>query len=102
MLEGITIEEARAKIWLLGRRGLLTTKLEDLNQFQQIYSKDVTTEKTELADVVKNVKPTVLIGCSTVANAFTEEIIKTMAKHTEKPIILPLSNPNSKLGSRMP
>lgn len=47
-----------------------------------------------LLEVVKRAKPTVLIGCSTVAGAFTEEIIREMKKHAERPIILPLSNPS--------
>ncbi|MCZ2969971.1 NAD-dependent malic enzyme, partial [Acinetobacter baumannii] len=46
-----------------------------------------------LAEVVKHVKPTILIGTSTVAGAFKEEIIKEMASHVERPIILPMSNP---------
>ena len=48
-----------------------------------------------LYDVVKNIKPTILIGCSTSTGAFNQEIIKLMASKTERPIIMPLSNPNS-------
>lgn len=50
----------------------------------------------DLLGVVKNVKPTLLIGCSTASGAFTEDIIRTMALHVERPIIMPLSNPISK------
>lgn len=50
--------------------------------------------KTTLLDVVKEVKPTVLIGTSTHAGAFTREVIEAMAAHCERPIILPLSNPS--------
>ncbi|PSS29787.1 hypothetical protein PHLCEN_2v2935 [Hermanssonia centrifuga] len=62
-----------------------------------------TNEKGEitLLEVVKKVKPTVLIGCSTHAGAFTEEVIKEMAKGTDRPIVLPLSNP-SKLHEAKP
>jgi malate dehydrogenase (oxaloacetate-decarboxylating) len=49
-----------------------------------------------LADVVREVKPTMLIGCSTQAGAFTEQIVRDMAAHTARPIIMPLSNPTSK------
>ena len=47
-----------------------------------------------LLEVVKHVKPTVLIGCSTKSGAFTEEVIREMAKHVERPVIMPLSNPS--------
>lgn len=51
--------------------------------------------KIRLLEVVKHVKPTVLIGCSTSAGAFTEDIVKAMAVGCERPIILPLSNPSA-------
>ncbi len=49
-----------------------------------------------LLDVIKNAKPTVLIGCSTASGAFTDEIISAMYKYNKKPIIMPISNPTSK------
>jgi malate dehydrogenase (oxaloacetate-decarboxylating) len=69
-----------------------------LADFQKHYarpsSEENIWENNALLDVVKKVKPTILIGCSTVGGAFTEEIVRAMAKETEQPIIFPLSNPN--------
>lgn len=100
---GLSDEEARARFWLLDRPGLLTTDASLLT-FQVPYAR----QKDEVAnwelrdpnhiglyDVVKNAKPTILIGCSTKAGAFTEEIVKMMATHSSRPIIMPLSNPTS-------
>ncbi len=102
--QGLSIEEARAKIWMLGRHGLLMPSSPKTAPFQKTYMRteaeianwELTDKnKIDLLDVVKNVKPTILIGCSTVGGAFNEEIVKTMAEHVERPIILPLSNPTS-------
>jgi malate dehydrogenase (oxaloacetate-decarboxylating) len=102
--QGLSMEEARAKIWMLGRHGLLMPDSPKTAPFQEAYMRSeaeiATWELTDknnidLLTVVKNVKPTILIGCSTVGGAFTEEIVKTMTKHIERPIILPLSNPTS-------
>ncbi|KAI0003463.1 hypothetical protein F4779DRAFT_98993 [Xylariaceae sp. FL0662B] len=93
--KGISKEEAAKQIWLIDRPGLLTTKTE-VDPGQQIFAKDVSIwdgKETSLLSVIKEVNPNVLIGTSTVPKAFTEEIVKTMAEHTERPVILPLSNP---------
>lgn len=98
---GMTAEEARAKFWLIDRAGLLTTDME-LASFQAPYAhKRDEIQDWELRDpsyislydVVKNVRPTILIGVSTVAGAFTEEIVKMMCGQVGRPIIMPLSNP---------
>ncbi len=103
--EGMDRLEAYRKFWLINRGGLLTAGRTGLNDFQKPYchSKDELTDWLlnddkilDLATVVDNVKPSILIGCSTVHGAFTQPIIETMAKHTERPIIMPLSNPSSK------
>ncbi|KAI0473933.1 NAD-dependent malic enzyme [Xylariaceae sp. FL0804] len=93
--KGISKEEAAKQIWLIDRPGLLTTKTE-LNPGQKVFAKDASEwdgKETSLLSVVKEVQPEVLVGTSTVPGAFTEEIVKAMAAGTERPVILPLSNP---------
>ncbi|WP_142332306.1 oxaloacetate-decarboxylating malate dehydrogenase [Bacillus cereus] len=93
-------EESYKRFWCIDRNGLVTDNMEDLLDFQIPYARkeaEVSEWKENdvigLAEVVKHVKPTILIGTSTVAGAFKEEIIKEMASHVERPIILPMSNP---------
>ncbi|MBB72588.1 MAG: NAD-dependent malic enzyme [Legionellales bacterium] len=103
--EGLSLDEANSRFWLLDRPGLLLTTTEGLTDFQKCYAHDPQTishwnvddsNNIGLADVVRNVKPTILIGCSAVTGAFTQEIIQDMAAHVERPIILPLSNPTER------
>ncbi|GIX56959.1 NAD-dependent malic enzyme [Bacillus paranthracis] len=97
---GLSEEESYKRFWCIDRNGLVTDNMEDLLDFQIPYARkeaEVSEWKQNgvigLAEVVKHVKPTILIGTSTVAGAFKEEIIKEMASHVERPIILPMSNP---------
>ncbi|KFN04372.1 NAD-dependent malic enzyme [Bacillus clarus] len=97
---GLSEQEAHERFWCIDRNGLITDNMEDLLDFQRPYARKESEANEwkhngviELAEVVKHVKPTILIGTSTVAGAFTEEIVKTMASHVERPIILPMSNP---------
>lgn len=99
---GLSEAEARERFWLIDRQGLLIEDMPDLMPFQQPYAKsresiknwNITDPKNiSLFDVVKNLKPTILIGTSTVHGAFTQDIIETMAAHVDRPIIYPLSNP---------
>ncbi|MFN3235194.1 MAG: NAD-dependent malic enzyme [Gammaproteobacteria bacterium] len=101
---GLTREQAYERFWMVDRFGLLTDDMTDVTDFQKPYlrkSSDIAnwdydkSNHPDLLDVVKHVKPTVLIGCSTCAGAFNEDIVKAMAAHVEHPIILPLSNPTS-------
>jgi malate dehydrogenase (oxaloacetate-decarboxylating) len=79
---------------LVDKPGLLTAQVEDLSDAQKTYARsDWGGQKTDLLEVVKEVKPNVLIGTSTVPKAFTEDIVRAMAEHVDRPIILPLSNP---------
>jgi len=102
LLEGLSEQEAYDKFWAYDYQGLLTSDMEDLAPFQQPYARKVeeienwekaSDNKVSLLEVVKQVKPTILIGTSGVSGAFTEEIIKEMAKHVERPVIMPMSNP---------
>ena len=103
--EGLSLEEATRRFWPLGSRGLLTDDSARLYDFQQPYARpaaEVAGWATPgaagigLAEVVAKVQPTMLIGTSTQAGAFTEAIVRQMAERTERPIIMPLSNPTSK------
>ncbi|KAI0533705.1 malic enzyme [Xylaria digitata] len=93
--KGISKDEAAKQIWLIDRPGLLTTDSE-LDCGQKVFAKDASQwsdKSLSLLSVIKEVHPNVLIGTSTVPRAFTEEIIREMAAHTPRPVILPLSNP---------
>ncbi|HET6749699.1 MAG TPA: oxaloacetate-decarboxylating malate dehydrogenase, partial [Actinomycetes bacterium] len=105
--EGLAPEEATRRFWCLDREGLITDdRLADLLDFQRPYARPAaevagwtrtgTTPNPSLADVVGHVHPTMLIGTSTQAGAFTEAIVRQVAAHVERPVIMPLSNPTSK------
>jgi len=103
----ISKEDAAKQIWLIDKHGLLTTSEDQQDQLsaaQKAFVKnheDWTDKKTDLLSVIKEVKPNVLIGTSTAHGAFTEDIVREMAKHTERPVIFPLSNP-TKLHEAVP
>ncbi len=103
--EGMSVEEANKRFWLLDKPGLLCEDTEELTSFQKNYARDrkeikdwtvTNNNHIGLEEVVAHVKPTILIGCSAMPNAFTKEIIQTMAKHCKRPIVLPLSNPTER------
>lgn len=97
---GMTKEEAHRLFWLIDRQGLLLDNDKSLTPAQQPYARQVSefaADKTwDLAHVVKAVKPTMLIGCSAQAGAFTSSILENMAHFNDRPIIFPLSNPDEK------
>lgn len=99
---GLTKSQAYSQIWLIDQHGLLTNVYPNLLNFQYEYVHDIgefhswtrnSPDIVSLYDVILNVKPTILIGCSTVYGAFNESIVKLMAQNTPHPIIMPLSNP---------
>jgi len=103
ILEGLSPEEATRRFYPLGSRGLLTDDFPSLLDFQQPYARSRmelawarTGDRIGLSEVVSNVHPTMIIGTSTHAGAFTEDIVREMAAHVDRPIIMPLSNPTSK------
>ncbi|CAE6514010.1 unnamed protein product [Rhizoctonia solani] len=101
-IDKISQDDANKKFYLIDREGLIRASvkggirhgLEEFVRSDEEWSEISTTSNVELLDVVKKVKPTVLIGCSTKANAFTEEVVREMGKHAKRPIIFPLSNPS--------
>jgi malate dehydrogenase (oxaloacetate-decarboxylating) len=105
MMEGTPEQDARSRLWLIDSQGLVHAARTKVEVFKQRYAqpRDRTvgwklTNESEVsfADVVRNVKPTILIGTSAQPGAFTEEIVREMAKHVYRPVIFPLSNPTSK------
>ncbi|KAI0097873.1 malic enzyme [Nemania sp. FL0031] len=93
--KGISKDEAAKQIWLVDKPGVLLTDSK-LDNGQRFFAKDVSSwsgQDRSLLSTIKAVHPNVLIGTSTVPKAFTEEIVKEMAAHTPRPVILPLSNP---------
>lgn len=103
--DGLSRAEATARFYALGSRGLLVDDTPNLRDFQLPYARSAaevagwstdTGTTVTLADVVSAARPTMLIGTSAQAGVFTETIIREMAAHTERPIIMPLSNPTSK------
>jgi malate dehydrogenase (oxaloacetate-decarboxylating) len=95
---GKSKEEARKQIWCVDAEGVILQGMgESLNPAQKPYAREDAewkdADSKSLLDVVKKVKPHVLIGTSTQAKAFTEEIVREMSKHADRPIIFPLSNP---------
>ena len=103
--DGMSSAEATRRFWALDRRGLLTEdRAASLYDFQQPYARpaaDVADwNGTGLAEVVARVQPTILIGTSTQTGAFTEPIVREMAAHTTRPVIMPLSNPTSRCEAR--
>lgn len=97
-LKGIEEKEAKKNIYLFDRFGLITEDMEDLTEGQKRYAhakEEWGTPITDLEEAVKKVNPSILIGTSGQAHAFTEEIVKHMAKTHERPAILPISNPST-------
>jgi malate dehydrogenase (oxaloacetate-decarboxylating) len=101
--QGMTAEQARSQFWAVDRAGLLTTDMIGLTDGQRAlaldpeqvagWQRDGELGGIGLAEVVRQVQPTILIGTSTRAGAFTEDIIRSMAAHVSRPVILPMSNP---------
>jgi malate dehydrogenase (oxaloacetate-decarboxylating) len=101
--EGLSAQEASARIWVVDVVGLLTDDRTDLSVGQRKFAQPAgrvadwgLSGPAQLADVVHHVEAGVLLGLSTAAGAFTEEIVRELAGKTERPIIFPLSNPTSR------
>ncbi|KAF8899399.1 hypothetical protein BD779DRAFT_1488646 [Infundibulicybe gibba] len=90
--DGITRAEANKRFWLVDRDGLIVQNTKDKRNGWDEFSRDG--DGIGLLETVKTVKPTVLVGCSTHAGAFTEDVVRSMAAGCDRPIILPLSNPS--------
>jgi malate dehydrogenase (oxaloacetate-decarboxylating) len=103
MAQGLSDQDASARIWVVDIQGLLTDDRADLSDGQRRFAQQASrvadwglSAPAQLADVVHHVDVGVLLGLSTAAGAFTEEIVRELASKTERPIIFPLSNPTSR------
>ena len=103
--EGLSEQEARSHFWFVDRDGLLHSGRKDLTPEQAVYAQPenrvsgwprTSNGQIGLADVIRTINATILIGLSTVGGAFSEPIVREMARKVQRPIIFPLSNPTSK------
>lgn len=96
--EGLSEEEAYKRFFMVDKQGLLFDDMDDLTPEQKPFAKkradfSNADKLTDLLEVVKTVKPTILVGTSTQPNTFTKEVVEAMCENTERPMIFPLSNP---------
>ena len=96
--KGLSEEEAYKRFFMVDKQGLLFDDMDDLTPEQKPFAKkradfSNADKLTDLLEVVKTVKPTILVGTSTQPNTFTKEIVEAMCENTERPMIFPLSNP---------
>ncbi|MEE8484385.1 MAG: NAD-dependent malic enzyme [Nitrospinota bacterium] len=103
--EGLSVQEAADRVFVLDSHGLITDEREDLDEYKKGFEKSgaivgnwlrENLHELSLKDVIQGAQATVLIGASTRTNAFDKEIVGMMMKNTPEPVIFPLSNPTSK------
>ena len=102
--DGLSEDEARRRIWLVDAPGLVHSQQQDLDAFKTEFARPFDTVADwagapghiPLLEVVKRVRPTILIGAAAQPQAFNEAVVREMARHVTRPMILPLSNPTSK------
>ncbi len=91
-LEGLSEEQACSRIWLFDVNGLIENTRKDLVAEQRVYAHTHTPTRN-LVDAIESIRPSILIGVSTVGKAFTKAVIEAMSKINERPIVFALSNP---------
>jgi malate dehydrogenase (oxaloacetate-decarboxylating)(NADP+) len=94
-LDGLPIADARGRNWLFDINGLMVSSRTDLAEFQRPFAHDHT-PVARFVDAVEAVRPTAIIGVSTVPKLFNQPVIEAMARLNERPIIFPYSNPTSR------
>lgn len=98
VVDGLSEEEAYKRFFMIDKQGLLFDDMDDLTPEQRPFAKKrsdfANSDKlTDLLEVVKTVKPTILVGTSTQPGTFTKEVVEAMCENAERPVIFPLSNP---------
>lgn len=98
VVDGLSEEEAYKRFFMVDKQGLLFDDMDDLTPEQRPFAKKrsdfANADKlTDLLEVVKTVKPTILVGTSTQPSTFTKEVVEAMCENAERPVIFPLSNP---------
>ncbi len=100
--EGLSAEEAYTHFFMVDKQGLLFDDMSDLTPAQKPFAKKRADfanagDMTQLVNVINVAKPTILVGTSTHAGAFTKEVVEAMCENTARPVIFPISNPTKKL-----
>jgi len=95
MIEGLSAEQAEARIWMFNSNGLVESSRDDLADYQRPYAHRHAPTK-DLVGAIESIKPSALVGVSTVAKAFNQQVIEAMARINRRPIIFALSNPTSR------
>jgi malate dehydrogenase (oxaloacetate-decarboxylating)(NADP+) len=90
--EGLTLQEAQSRVWLFDVNGLLESTRTDLVDFQTVYAHEHAPTR-DFVSAIESIKPTTIIGVSTIGGAFTQRVIEAVSRNTERPVILALSNP---------
>ena len=90
--EGLTLQEAQSRVWLFDVNGLLESTRTDLVDFQTVYAHEHAPTR-DFVSAIESIKPTTIIGVSTIGGAFTQKVIEAVSRNTERPVILALSNP---------
>ena len=93
--EGLTLEQAQSKVYMFDINGLLESTRTDLVDFQQVYAHKHAATRDFVA-AIESIRPTTIIGVSTIGGAFNQNVIETMSRINERPVILALSNPTEK------
>jgi malate dehydrogenase (oxaloacetate-decarboxylating)(NADP+) len=93
--EGLTLQQAQSKVYMFDINGLLETTRTDLVDFQKPYAHKHAPTRDFVA-AIESIKPTTIIGVSTIGGAFTQKVIESLSRINERPVVLALSNPTEK------
>src|SRR5262249_42412290 len=90
--EGLSLQQAQSRIYMFDINGLLQSTRTDLVDFQKPYAHAHAPTRDFVA-AIESIKPTTIIGVSTIGGAFTQKVIETVSRINERPVVLALSNP---------